>query len=89
MSWDGLVVGDRWPRCGHPKTPENTAGGRQARCRECQQQRGRDYWERKRHERDDEARADLRRLGVEGVIGNEFERARQRTDRRLGRGARG
>jgi hypothetical protein len=27
---------ETWPRCGHPKTPENTApAGERRRCREC------------------------------------------------------
>lgn len=79
MSWVGLSVGARWPKCGHPKTPENTqTGHRQSpRCRECHRQRGREYWERVRDEAFD-------RIGVADpdpraeLLGGEFVRARQR-----------
>ena len=48
MSWDGLVIGARWPKCGHPRTPENTLVNGYERCRECHRARARDYWERQR-----------------------------------------
>lgn len=46
MSWDDLIIGARWPKCGHPRTPENTQGGhRQSdRCKVCHREAARDYY---------------------------------------------
>ena len=47
-SWDGLIIGSLWPKCGHPRTAENTLVNGYERCRECHRARSRDYWLRLR-----------------------------------------
>jgi len=78
MTWDGLAVGARWPKCGHPRTPENTQHSprQAARCKECHRQLARDWWERRRNEGTValEAAPDPRA----DELGGEFVKARQR-----------
>ena len=78
MSWDGLLVGARWPKCGHPKTPENTLQNGYARCRECHRQFVGDWWERQRYKAQEEAAETLALDPLPAELGPEFMRARQR-----------
>ena len=78
MTWDGLIVGARWPKCGHPKTLENTLLNGYERCRECHRQRTRDWWERLRFEAAEEAAETLASDPLPLELGPEFMRARQR-----------
>jgi len=78
MTWDGLIVGARWPKCGHPRTLENTLVNGYERCKECHRQLCRDWWERLRFEAQEQAAETLAGDPLPPELGPEFMRARQR-----------
>jgi len=58
--WDVLIVGARWPKCGHPRTDENTlVNWGQSRCRRCQNQRSQEWHERAHEDSSREALKDF------------------------------
>jgi len=59
--WDALFVGARWPKCGHPRTLENTLRnrGQYVRCRCCQNQRSQEWHERAHEDSSREALKDF------------------------------
>jgi len=85
MTWDCLIVGARWPKCGHPRTLENTQGGRGQSpcCKTCHRQYARDYHLRRRGVEDlgkttldqEALKADRTRAAA---LGGEFLRAMNR-----------
>lgn len=95
MTWSALIADDRFPGCGHGRTPENTTTS--GRCRECGRAYARHYNERLQERYGcgqseaiarQAAEREIERLGVAGIHGDQFDRARQRTENRLARDAR-